>query len=867
MVISGLWGLLLHLVTALWVQFLPGHLVGRMLIPGARGARRVAYSLALGFSVVPLALFLLGSLWGQLLTARYLWLSACLLNLLLGSFIVVRWRRDAEDSRLAYLDKEELIGLAGATVAASLLLLLGFRNIDVGDVLTTIQHCLYVISLHGIQSDPSSSLALFDAMTGQDMHFLIHHDANRLAGLSQLLYEQRLGNVPLLSPHVALHGSLGWLTATVHAALLVGYASFAMLRGLGVERASALLIAAGLVLCGQLLSVYYLNENLFALAMVCLLMWVALDRPRSSQVHPWGPLIVAGLVAGHLVGVRHTAVLFLPGLIAGILWFRREQAGEAPEGTPPPKTSLAAWSALLVLSGCILAAAAPWLMINEVMLGSPIAHPKVQSDSDGRVALQSLWGISFWFKTLNWPVTESWVRTPWSPFPTSLWLPLLVLQSTGLVAATAALFGLVELVQRRAGRIATLLALFFLPHWLALSLLEGLDWEQISYVVPSIAPLAVLTGLGAQRWVRLGKETSAKQESRWRPLRREALFVVLGLLVLGGTQLLLAQLRFPVDERLLSSPQEQQAGPQAPKKPPLSDARRAAMEVDAGVAAVRRYLSSPSLLPATPYLRLDGAKRAWQELSHHPAPLEESEGGLPLYPSGQVTVLSAYYKGTPRSYDFALSGRALRDPKEPVRTAVWLHTVALRLATTQAQVHIDRHRDRYTIDIRETGERTTDERDFTFWLNPWDPPVRTIRMTLNGKPIEDLRVLTYGGELAEGERLHILTNYPSDVLDVVDVPYRIQADEPVGCGIWVFLEGVDSSRIETLSPGGAFDMRWDGTLTGTLRLPRNMHADQVVLFSDPYCGAHVPQRGDRYGIAPAPFSNVQPIEVRLDRQW
>ena len=41
------------------------------------------------------------------------------------------------------------------------------------------------------------------------------------------------------------------------------------------------------------------------------------------------------------------------------------------------------------------------------MLGSPVAHPKVQSSSDGRVALQSIWGFQFWFKTLNWPVADA----------------------------------------------------------------------------------------------------------------------------------------------------------------------------------------------------------------------------------------------------------------------------------------------------------------------------------------------------------------------------------------------------------------------------------------------------------------------------
>lgn len=862
MVIAVSWGLLLHLVTALWVQFLPGHLLGRLLVPRARGATRLGYSLALGFCVVPLGLFLAGAMWGQLLTAQYLWISCSILNLTLGAATLVRHHNNSTDQPLIHLARTDLLALSGTTLAATLLLLFGFRNIDAGDVLTTIQHCLYVISLHGIQSDPSGSLALFDAMTGQDMHFLIHHDADRLAGLSQLLYEQRLGNVPLLSPHVALHGSLGWLTASVHAALLVAYSGFLMMRAVGGQLSSALVVAGGLVLCGQLLSVYYLNENLFALAMVSFLIWIALNRPEGSRIDGWTPLIIAGLVGGHLIGVRHTSVLFLPALVVGAIWLGRTTGPgkDAPHGSgEAPRPS---WLGIIVLLACITAAAAPWLMINEAMLGSPFAHPKVQARSDGRVALQSLWGFTFWFKALNWPIAETWVRTPWSPFPTSLWLPLLVLRTSGLIAGAATIFGVVELIRRRTNRNAVLLALFFLPHWAALSLLEGLDWEQISYVVPSLAPLAVLAGLGIDRWIRLYRHSSGEVAPTRKQAAREAALIVTCVIALGGAQVALGQARFPIDTRLLTSDPEGEA------KPLPADTLAALIAYkDAGVASVRSYLTTPRLLPESPYLRADGAHRALQELAHRSDDRTSTSKGIPLYPSGQLAVLSAYYKGTTRTYDFALSGRPLREASDTVRTAVWLHTVSLRLPTTQLSIHVDRHREQYAIDLRETGEPTSSLQDFTFWLNPWDPPIRTIRMTLNGAPIPDLRVLTYGGELDEGERLHILTNYPPEVLDVINVPYAIETDEPLGCGIWVFLEGVDSSRIETLSPGGAFDMRWDGTNQGTLRLPRNMHADHVVLFNDPYCGAHVPQKGDHYGIAPAPFTAEQGLRIKLDRRW
>ncbi len=863
MVIDALLGLIGHFLTAFWVQFLPGFLLVGVLLPAVRGASRITFSLAAGFSVVPLALFLLGSSWGQLLSANYLWIGSSLLNITLTGWLLARRRGLPRPYAGLLPSGAELGGLSLGCTGAGLLLLFGFRNIDAGDVLTTIQHCLYVISLHGIQSDPSSSLNLFDAMTGQDIHFLIHHDPLRLQGLSQLLYEQRLGNVPLLSPHVALHGSLGWLTASIHAALLVLWASYSMARALSLQQITAVLSSCFTLLGAQLLAAYYLNENLFALAMVSFLLWAVLDQRHQSHCSSPAAMLLVGLVTGHLIGVRHTGALFLPGLALGA-WWMQSAAARSKQTDSSERSGHKIPVALLLLLAGGLFGAAPWLWINEVMLGHPLSHPKVQAGSDGRVALQSFMGFEFWFKTLNWPVAERWVRSPWNPFPSSLWLPLLLLRTLGLLACAAICRGAMSLFKRGQRRNSAVIALFLLPHWLALSLLEGMDWEQVSYMVPSMAPLSVLLALGLERWLGCIPGPWRRRDQPPTARRRELLLAAALLSLLGLSQMGVSSLRWPIDERLLSSPQASHH-PHRGAEAPMHALKNA--DQDPGVEAVRRYLTEPRLLPAWPHLRVDGAERALTELAHRSPALERTETGLPVYPSGQLAVLSAYYKGTVRSYDFALDGRRLRESSDPVRTAVWLHTVSLRLPTDRVRVRIDRQRDRYTIDIEEIGSRTNTERDFSFWLNPWDPPVRTIRMTRNGQPMEDLRVLTYGGELEEGERLHILTNYSGEIIDVVDVPYRIDSGEAVACGIWIFLEGVDSRYIETLSPGGAFDMRWDGSRSGTLRLPRNLHADQVVLFSDPYCGVHIPQRGDRYGIDRPPFSSTEPIEIQLNRSW
>ena len=87
------------------------------------------------------------------------------------------------------------------------------------------------------------------------------------------------------------------------------------------------------------------------------------------------------------------------------------------------------------------------------------------------------------------------------------------------------------------------------------------------------------------------------------------------------------------------------------------------------------------------------------------------------------------------------------------------------------------------------------------------------------------------------------------------------------CGLFLFSWGVGTGRIETLVAAGGHDQSWDGSLQGELTIPRDILADTVVLFSEPYCSDHVPQYGDRYGLATGPFSPDKALHFRLDHTW
>ncbi|MEC8025021.1 MAG: hypothetical protein VX223_13915 [Myxococcota bacterium] len=815
-------GTLFAVVIWVWVQYLPGYLTSRLFAPMACGPARHALALICGFSIVPLGLFLLASVFGIPMDKPVIFAGASALNIgLLG--ILTPWT--APD-----IGRRDIAQLSGVALASAIFLLFGFRAVDAGDVLTTIQHCLYVIALHGIQSHPSESLPLFDAMTGDHMHFLIHHDTTGLAGLAQLLYEQRIGNVPILAVPIATLGMAGWFVVQVHATVATVYCIWLAAREVGASPKASALSAAIFGWATNVMSAYYVNENYFALTLAAFLLWTALST------HGRGLVLLAGLAIGHAVGVRHTAVLFLPGVVIGALW---QPISRAERGI---RLILGAASSGL--------AVAPWLYINHLMLGEILTHPKVQPDSGGRVVANTILGKTFAFKPLQWPFTSEVVRTSWNPFPTFIWIPLLIIRSFGQIASAVALLGL----KKTSRRTAIVLSLFFVPHTLALAMLEGLDWEQITYVIAGLAPIGVWLALGIDRISQVVQQSTSR---RWTLTATAALV----LTIVGGS-FALRDVDFPVDTRPMLAERgvdEPVAMPEI--KPPQGQTK--------GTTSVAERLTQLQPWPEIPVWRTTWAQR----LAPTMASIVQSAdvptvNGKPVYPTERAVVLSAYSKKVARTYDFSIAGGDSRPSNKPVRTAVWLHTMAFQFNAERLDVHVERLSGNYVVDLVPVGTSQT-PRDFTFWLNPWYPPIKSITVTLNGAPYTDLRVLPWGGRTDEGEQMFIVTNYPPEVLDIIDVPYTVDPlGNPTGCGIWIFLSDVDGDKIETLSPGGATDMLWHGELEGVLRLPNPIQADRLYLFSEPNCSDHIPQYGDRWGKALPPFTGENgPLQIKLDNIW
>ncbi len=836
----ALLGLIYVLLVGGWAFLLPAWLVSRLIVPAVGGAERLGLVCIVGFSTYPLMMFLSTAALGIPMDAGWLLVVASAMNFTLG------WREHSRGSLAMDISWLELRWPLVGLVAVSLLLIFGVRSLDAGDVFSTVHHCLYVIAMYAIGNDPASSVPLYDAVSGGVMHYVIQHPTTEFNGLAPLFYEQRIGNAPIVAPPVALFGTIGWLISPITSLTTLGMCGYLAARACGASGRASALSTAVVVYGMAIFTGYHINENTFAVALVAFLLWSAL---RGRLTLGWA--VLCGVSVGHLIGVRYTSSLFLPGVMLGILW-------ATPHGCRRSHLLLGAVAGGLV-------AVSPWLYINWIMLGNPLGHPKVHSNFAARVVDNSIFGMTFKFRALNFPFTDQVVRTAWNPFPTFLWLPLQVGRSFGQLAVAAGWVGLYRCFARP-GRMGWILVVFALPHNIAMMLLESLDWEQLTYAAPGIVPLGPALALGLEPLL-MGRVSFGPRVRRAAPV----LLVLAAMIAVGFA---VRDYRAPVDMRRLN---------QVGCTPPAS--------VDQGVEAMAEILTTPSLLPPRPKLRTQLASDAVDGLSR--VGLLGSDrrysAGRPLYPSGQAAILVAYSARERATYDIVIEGRDPRTSDTPIRSSLGLHMVTLKLPAERVRFTVSRRGGEAgegavgeTYDIRAVVETPSEqERDFTLWIHPWNPPVQEMSIVVleneNARADDpnqptgmvDVHLLSYGST-EPGEQRFILTNYDSSVIDIVDIPLEVDtAGEPGHWGLGLFLRRTDSRHVETLVLSGGHDMSWTGggvTTPEILKVPRPLYADEYVLYSEPYCSDHVPQYGDRYGVVKGPF-NGEPIRVKFDRMW
>jgi len=253
---------------------------------------------------------------------------------------------------------------------------------------------------------------------------------------------QRYGTTTVIAPWVVLFDALGFRLVYALMALLTLLFGYRLARQV-CPRPRLALLAAALALCNPyVLKIVILDENVMALCFATAALALTLEG---------GALALAGLALGLTLGIRHVDLPLALGLALLV-------------GRKPRELATLLGTAALALLPCFLH--------HQATYGSPLSHEHF-IDEVFQAVPHSFFGWEFGYTgLLNLPFAEHWIRTPYNPFPTSLYYPLNVASHLGSLVCALALLGGVLLVQRRR-RLCVALAVWALPLYGLLAVLEN----------------------------------------------------------------------------------------------------------------------------------------------------------------------------------------------------------------------------------------------------------------------------------------------------------------------------------------------------------------------------------------------------------
>ena len=461
----------------------PGYLLARLLRPGDDGFARLVTAGLLGLPAVGWLMILAAITLDQPFGfAGLAGISGGLSALLLA---LCRWRGRTIRLHLAPGD-----GALLAVSAMTLLVYLVHYDRDLFQFNCVNRAAALVL---GLDTDP---LRVLGPRT--DLGYLLADNRN-----------VRLGNAALVAPGFIAFGFVGSRLVYAWAGAMVAAAGGLLGRRLLGRSAWAPLLGLCMALNPYLLAIPLVDENLFAFMLTtAILCEVADDRPSPA---------VLGVLLGLLLGVRHIGVLVVPGL----LWLLRGR---------DLRTRGWALGAAVAAVTCV-----PWAIHHARVFGSVWAF---ESFEEVRTPIvHRLFGLDIPFRgLLNYPFTDTWVRTPFNPAPTIAMVPLFILNRFGLLACALTPFGVAAL---RGTRLPALrLGALALPLLGVISALES--WMQPNKMgIPLLVlpALVLILVLGARRLARA---------------RRARPFLVYGLVVAGlaGAQLGLERWSVPEDARV-----------------------------------------------------------------------------------------------------------------------------------------------------------------------------------------------------------------------------------------------------------------------------------------------------------------------------
>jgi len=299
--------------------------------------------------------------------------------------------------------------------------------------------------------------------------------------------DQRLGAAILFSPWAAFFNLFGFrlffaLTITLIAYFILRTTQlFSSRTGLGIFSVLA-------ATCNSyFLSLNKLNPNILGMMLISLLLYLLLSKKT-----PW---LITGMVYGVLCGVRETGVLFFPAILYQLLIISSNRKRD---------TVLFIFGALITL--------APLLYWNKFAFGGIFTHP---TQFHGLEGFRPVFAHKFLFwkfdfnGMLNYPFYEKIVRTPYFAFPVFFLLPLVFINSFGIIFSALVIFGLMRLFREQKA-VFIFLLLWFIPTYLLFCAMENWSTLKTTFLLLFLNPLVIFMSKGAE-WLLVHRRRSAEK--------------------------------------------------------------------------------------------------------------------------------------------------------------------------------------------------------------------------------------------------------------------------------------------------------------------------------------------------------------------
>lgn len=285
--------------------------------------------------------------------------------------------------------------------------------------------------------------------------------------------DQRIGTGIMFAPWFLFFKFFGFRLLFALNGLLIAVFVFLTMRLFTDRFTVCLFAAAAATLNPYMISLNKLNPNIIGMMFISILLYLILSRKAG-----W---LLIGLVYGIFGGVRNEGILFLPAIFYYLFYSSERKFKDS-----------------LLFIGAAFITIIPILYWNYFAFGNMFMHPTQFQGLEGfRPTFEHrflLWKFNF-NGMFNWPLYSQVVRTPYFAFPVFLLLPLILVNSFGVILSALTLTGIAVLFREKR-ELLIFLMLWMLPMYMLLSLMENWSELKTTFLLLCLNPIIMFMSFG-----------------------------------------------------------------------------------------------------------------------------------------------------------------------------------------------------------------------------------------------------------------------------------------------------------------------------------------------------------------------------------